>query len=162
MVWVIGILVVVVIGLAVFAGVGRLGEMPDQLDDRPGPDLPDEQLTGADVRNVKFAVTTRGYSMEQVDELLDRLARQLDGTRGGQPGPVSSEHDSERTGSVTEVAESEPSIVEPSASEQQTQAATPTVKTAPAESQPNVSQTAPSASQPGSSDASDARPGRLE
>ena len=78
MVWVIGILVVVVIGLAVFAGVGRLGEMPDQLDDRPGPDLPDEQLTGADVRNVKFAVTTRGYSMEQVDAVLERLAAQID------------------------------------------------------------------------------------
>ena len=78
MVWVIGILVVVVIGLAVFAGVGRLGEMPDQLDDRPGPDLPDEQLTGADVRNVKFAVTTRGYVEQDCVDLAHWIADVLD------------------------------------------------------------------------------------
>ena len=162
--WFFAAVMVVIVGFVFFVAAGRGGEMAPQIDDRPVPRLPDPDrpLTSSDLDQLSFAVVTRGYSMEQVDELLDRLARQLDGTRGGQPGPVSSEHDSERTGSVTEVAESEPSIVEPSASEQQTQAATPTVKTAPAESQPNVSQTAPSASQPGSSDASDARPERLE
>ena len=148
--WVLWMIAVAILGLAAVAASGRLGELPATVTDTPRPHVPHGLLNGDDLRGLRFAVVPRGYSMEQVDELLDRLARQLDGTRGGQPG------------SVTEVAESEPSIVEPSASEQQPQAATPTVKTAPAESQPNVSQTAPSASQPGSSDASDARPGRLE
>lgn len=160
--WVLWMIAVAILGLAAVAASGRLGELPATVTDTPRPHVPHGLLNGDDLRGLRFAVVPRGYSMEQVDELLDRLARQLDGTRGGQPGPVSSEHDPERTGSVTEVAESEPSIVEPSASERQPQAATPTVKTAPAESQPNVSQTAPSASQPGSSDASDARPERLE
>lgn len=90
MVWAIGILVVIVIGLAMLAATGRLGEMPEQLDDRPGPDLPVGQLTGADVRNVKFAVTTRGYSMEQVDALLERLAAQMDAPTPEEHGEVAS------------------------------------------------------------------------
>jgi len=79
MVWFIVFLAVVVIGIAWIAARGRLGGMPPAVDDRPGPDLPDSELTGEDLRGARFAVTMRGYSMEQVDALLERLADQLDG-----------------------------------------------------------------------------------
>ena len=79
MVWLIVALAVVVVGFAWFAGQGRLGGMPPLVDDRPGPDLPDSAITSDDLRNVRFAVTARGYSMTQVDALIDRLANQMDG-----------------------------------------------------------------------------------
>ena len=79
MLWVIGLLAVGVLGVAVIATTGRLGEMPDQVDDRPGPDLPAGPWTGQDLRQARFAVVTRGYSMQQVDALLDRVGLQLDG-----------------------------------------------------------------------------------
>jgi len=79
MAWIIVILAVVVAGIAWLAAQGRLGGMPPLVDDRPGPDLPDADLKGDDLRGVRFAVVARGYSMPQVDALLDRMADQLDG-----------------------------------------------------------------------------------
>lgn len=79
MTWIIVLLAVVVIGIAWIVAQGRLGGMPPLVDDRPGPDLPDADITGEDLRGIRLAVTTRGYSMAQVDALLDRLANQLDG-----------------------------------------------------------------------------------
>ena len=79
MVWVIVFLAVVVIGIAWVAIQGRLGGMPPAIDDQPGPDLPDSKLTSADIRGLRFAVTARGYSMTQVDAVLERLAAQMDG-----------------------------------------------------------------------------------
>ena len=84
MAWIIAVLVVVVAGLAWLAAQGRLGGMPPLVDDRPGPDLGDADVTGDDLRGVRFAVVARGYSMQQVDALLDRVADQLDG-RAYQP-----------------------------------------------------------------------------
>jgi len=79
MTWFIVILAVVVIGIAWVIAQGRLGGMPPLVDDRPGPDLADAAISGDDLRGLRLAVTMRGYSMEQVDALLDRLANQLDG-----------------------------------------------------------------------------------
>jgi DivIVA domain-containing protein len=76
--WFIAIIAVVVAGLVWLAMQGRLGGMPPLIDDRPGPDLPDGKVSGADLREVRFAVTARGYSMQQVDAVLDKLADQLD------------------------------------------------------------------------------------
>jgi DivIVA domain-containing protein len=73
----IWILAVVVLGIAAFAAAGRFGEMPATVTDTPHPQLPVGQLTSMDLRAVRFAVVPRGYSMQQVDELLDRLATQL-------------------------------------------------------------------------------------
>ena len=78
--WVIGLTAVAVIGLVWLAIQGRLGGMPPLVDDRPGPDLPPGALTGFDVRSARFATTARGYSMPQVDALLERVACELDGT----------------------------------------------------------------------------------
>ncbi len=76
--WLLWVAVVVVLGLAAVAGSGRFGSMPPPVRDAPAPTLPPGDLTGADLREVQFATVVRGYSMAQVDELLDRLAAQLD------------------------------------------------------------------------------------
>ena len=82
--WIISIIAVVVLGLAAVAATGRLGELPGTVTDTPQPHVPDGVLAGADLRSLRFAVVPRGYSMQQVDELLGRLAGQLD-EAAGQP-----------------------------------------------------------------------------
>ena len=70
-------LAVIIIGLAAVAGSGRFGDMPGTTGSRPNLILPDRALTGADVDAVRFAVVSRGYAMDQVDALLDRLVAQM-------------------------------------------------------------------------------------
>lgn len=79
--WVLWMIAVAVLGLAAVAASGRLGELPGTVTDTPRPHVPTGELAGADLRGLRFAVVPRGYSMDQVDELLDRLARQLDRDR---------------------------------------------------------------------------------
>ena len=38
----------------------------------------DDPLAGDDVRGLRFGVALRGYAMDQVDAVLDRLAAELD------------------------------------------------------------------------------------
>lgn len=87
--WLLWMVVVVVLGLAAVAGSGRFGSMPAPVHDVPIPTLPDGDVTADDLRRIQFATVTRGYSMAQVDALLDRLAWQLDdGTPASEPpGP---------------------------------------------------------------------------
>ncbi|MBN9105406.1 MAG: DivIVA domain-containing protein [Propionibacteriaceae bacterium] len=80
--WVISMIAVVILGLAAVAATGRLGELPGTVTDTPQPHVPEGALAGSDLRALRFAVVPRGYSMQQVDELLDRLAGQLDGAAG--------------------------------------------------------------------------------
>lgn len=83
--WILAALAVVVIGLAAVAGSGRLGELPGTTGDRPHLILPDRALTAADIDAARFAVVSRGYAMDQVDELLDRLVAQIGGPAGAVP-----------------------------------------------------------------------------
>lgn len=78
MVWVLCGGVIVIIGLAVLAASGKFGQVPAVVDDRPVPDFPDGDLSADDLRAARFAVVARGYSMRQVDELLDRLVAQME------------------------------------------------------------------------------------
>jgi DivIVA domain-containing protein len=66
----------VVIAIALLA-VGRLGELPAASHDRAPLDLPDGELDAADVDGVKFALGLRGYRMDEVDVVLDRVADDL-------------------------------------------------------------------------------------
>lgn len=92
--WVIAAVVVVLIGLAAVVGTGAFGQLrPEPVRDVYRQPLPDRPLTGTDLDSVRFAVTVRGYSMGQVDELLDRLRdelvvlqTQLAAARGGADG----------------------------------------------------------------------------
>jgi DivIVA domain-containing protein len=76
--WLLWILVVAVLGLAAVASSGRLGELPPSVTSTPPPHLPTGTLAAEDLRAVRLAVGFRGYSTQQVDELLERLARQLE------------------------------------------------------------------------------------
>lgn len=69
---------VVVLALAALAGGGRFGELPPPVRDTPVLELPHGVLTGDDLRGIRFAGGPRGYAPAQVDELLGRLAAQLD------------------------------------------------------------------------------------
>jgi DivIVA domain-containing protein len=40
-------------------------------------DLPDRPLTAEDLDGLRFGVTLRGYSMAQVDQILDRLGAEI-------------------------------------------------------------------------------------
>jgi|GEM_PF-801505 DivIVA domain len=76
--WLVWMVAVAILGLAAVAASGRLGEFPATVTDTPQPHVPGGSLTGADLRALRFAVVPRGYSMQQVDELLDRISHQLE------------------------------------------------------------------------------------
>ncbi len=72
---VLGVAVVTAIALL---AVGRLGELPEVEPDRPPTLLPDTRLVESeDVDSLRFAVGLRGYRMDEVDDVLDRLAADI-------------------------------------------------------------------------------------
>ncbi len=76
------LVIAAVIGIVLFflavAVFGR-GEQMAALDPRTSPaELPDQDVSGEDVRKIRFALAMRGYRMSDVDWTLDRLAQQLD------------------------------------------------------------------------------------
>lgn len=71
-------LLVVVIGLVVFAILGHFGtHLEDPTATSPFESLPRGLVTAEDVEQVRFDQTLRGYRMGQVDEVLDRLRAEL-------------------------------------------------------------------------------------
>lgn len=67
-----------VLVLVALLAVGRLGADPQAPSDLAPLDLPETgELTRADVVAVRFAVGLRGYRMDQVDLVLDRLAAEV-------------------------------------------------------------------------------------
>lgn len=73
-----------VIVAAVFGGIawvaaGRGGGVVDAVPDRPDVALPDDrQLAKADIDAARFTVGWRGYRMDEVDQVLDRLAAEIE------------------------------------------------------------------------------------
>lgn len=73
----------VLLGIGVLAAVavaasGRWGGLPDDHPDRPDVVWPaDRPIAKADVDAVHFSVGRRGYRMDEVDDVLDRLAAEL-------------------------------------------------------------------------------------
>ncbi len=93
MIWLTTILVVLAMGGVALVAAGRGAPMVEEYDDRPDVAVPGTALgaLGArDLRDVRFAITFRGYRMSEVDALLDRLATQLDESErpedGSRPG----------------------------------------------------------------------------
>ena len=68
--------VIVVFAVAAIA-VGRGGGLGPAESDLVRPTLPDGPVSADDVESVLFAVGFRGYRMDQVDDVLDRLGREL-------------------------------------------------------------------------------------
>ena len=72
------LLALVVVGVVAVVAGGRGGGLGEPGSDRPGPWLPtDRLLTPDDVDAVHFGVGFRGYRMDEVDEVLDRLADEI-------------------------------------------------------------------------------------
>ncbi len=130
MVWAIVVVAIVVLGLAAWAGTGRLGEMPEAVTDRPKAHIPDgpvdevflenlslptvatgyrraqvdaflsSQISDAEPElSVRFDVTRRGYDMQAVDEVIERLRATTEETA---PTPLPNEN-----GEAEEVQETE-------------------------------------------------------
>ena len=69
---------IVVITVIALLAVGKLGELPDTTSDRAPLALPDDRvLTNTDVDSLRFNVGARGYRMDEVDVVLDRLLPSL-------------------------------------------------------------------------------------
>jgi DivIVA domain-containing protein len=76
--WAIAVLVIAVLGIAAAVAAGGVGEMSSEpVRDTFRQDLPDHPLTGADIQQLRFGVTLRGYAMDQVDDLLSRLSHEI-------------------------------------------------------------------------------------
>jgi DivIVA domain-containing protein len=77
--WFIAVIVVAALGVAALVAAGGLGSMSaEPTRDVFRQDLPlDRELTGEDLQRLRFAVALRGYSMTQVDDVLDRLGSEL-------------------------------------------------------------------------------------
>ncbi len=72
----VAVAAVVVFAVAA-AAVGRGDGLEEPFPDMERPYLPDGRVEAADIDDVHFAVSFRGYRMDQVDSVLDRLAGQL-------------------------------------------------------------------------------------
>lgn len=94
--WFVAAVAVVVLGVAAVAAAGGAGEMDvDPVYDTYQPTLPGHPLRGDDLRAVRLGTAVRGYATAQVDDLLERLAREIDERDariaelgGAPPGPA--------------------------------------------------------------------------
>jgi DivIVA domain-containing protein len=78
MAWLWVVLVVVVLGFTAAVAVGRGGGMTRAYPDRRDVRLPaGRPVTGADLEGVEFSVVLRGYRMDEVDDVIDRLVDEL-------------------------------------------------------------------------------------
>ncbi|HEU5036906.1 MAG TPA: DivIVA domain-containing protein [Nocardioides sp.] len=83
MMWFFAILIVLALGGIAMVAAGRGAPLADVYDDRPDATVPAEgPLRAEDLRRVRFSLAFRGYRMSEVDALLDRLAGELETTRG--------------------------------------------------------------------------------
>ena len=79
MTWLFAIMVVLAMAGIAAVAAGRGGSMPPAHDDRPDLRLPGGRPLGpADLRTVRFPLALRGYRMSDVDDLLARLATELE------------------------------------------------------------------------------------
>lgn len=71
-------LMAAVLGAVALVATGRGGELGREEPDRPPVRLPDDRMVDAiDINRLRFPVAFRGYRMEDVDRVLDRLAGEL-------------------------------------------------------------------------------------
>lgn len=79
MMWLFAILIVLAMGGVAAVASGRGEPLAPAYDDRPDALIPATGPLGAeDLRRVRFSLAFRGYRMSEVDNLLQRLADQLD------------------------------------------------------------------------------------
>ncbi|WP_371479687.1 DivIVA domain-containing protein [Kitasatospora sp. NBC_00315] len=78
MFWVIVVAMAVVVGGAALVALGGGGSLPEAVQDRISARLPqDRPLSRTDVDGIRLPMAVRGYRMDEVDEVLDRLGAEL-------------------------------------------------------------------------------------
>ncbi|MFJ7245508.1 DivIVA domain-containing protein [Kitasatospora sp. NPDC098652] len=78
MFWVIVVAMAVVVGGAALVALGGGGSMPEAVPDRIAARLPqDRPLSKTDVDELRLPMAVRGYRMDEVDDVLDRLGAEL-------------------------------------------------------------------------------------
>ncbi|MFZ2527871.1 MAG: DivIVA domain-containing protein [Rhodococcus sp. (in: high G+C Gram-positive bacteria)] len=79
------VVVMVVVGAVLFAAASAVFGRGEALAPIPpgatATVLPADNVTGVDVRDLRFQQVVRGYKASEVDWALDRLAREIDGLR---------------------------------------------------------------------------------
>lgn len=76
--WFLGLIVVLLIGAVAVVASGRWGAMAPAYDDRPDLTVPARQaLSADDLAKTRFGVGLRGYRMDEVDTLLERVTREV-------------------------------------------------------------------------------------
>jgi DivIVA domain-containing protein len=76
--WFIAVVAIAALGVAAMAAAGGVGEMsPEPVYDVYRQQLPEAPLDAEAIRGVRFGLALRGYAMDQVDDLLDRLAAEI-------------------------------------------------------------------------------------
>lgn len=77
--WFVAVVAVAALGVAAVAAAGGMGQMSKEtVLDTYRQQLPDRPLNAAEVHQARFGVTLRGYAMNQVDDLIERLAREIE------------------------------------------------------------------------------------
>ncbi|MFI9327317.1 DivIVA domain-containing protein [Kitasatospora sp. NPDC052868] len=78
MFWVIVVAMAVVVGGAALVALGGGGSLPEAVHDRIAARLPqDRPLSRDDVDGIRLPMAVRGYRMDEVDDVLDRLGAEL-------------------------------------------------------------------------------------
>ncbi|WP_245984938.1 DivIVA domain-containing protein [Streptomyces tateyamensis] len=78
MFWVIVVAMAVVVGGAALVALGGGGSLPEAVHDRIAARLPQERpLSRDDVDGIRLPMALRGYRMDEVDDVLDRLGAEL-------------------------------------------------------------------------------------
>jgi DivIVA domain-containing protein len=76
--WLALVAAVVLVGLAVAAVLGRVdGTLGEPTTTASYTPLPEDRLTPDDLDSLRFDTGARGYRMEQVDDAVDRLVREI-------------------------------------------------------------------------------------
>ncbi|GGR51875.1 DivIVA domain-containing protein [Nocardioides luteus] len=77
--WIFAALIVLVLGGVALVAAGTGAPMGEEYGDRPDALVPrDRVLEAADLRRVRFSVAFRGYRMDEVDALIERLAEEAE------------------------------------------------------------------------------------
>jgi DivIVA domain-containing protein len=73
------LLILAVVGLVAAVAAGRIaGGLDEPSSSLPGRGLPDGRVGIGDLERVRFSPALRGYRMDEVDDVLDRLTAELE------------------------------------------------------------------------------------
>lgn len=73
------LLILAVVGLVAAVAAGRItGGLDEPSSSLPGRGLPTGRVGVGDLERVRFSPALRGYRMDEVDDLLDRLTEELE------------------------------------------------------------------------------------